>query len=75
MVGMLVAAEHPEADVFPGRALQLPRAADADGVAIEQQADHQPRVIRLGAAGVLGLVDGLDRAEVELGEDVEEEEE
>src|ERR1700682_4641948 len=51
----------------------LAAGKDADAVGVEEQADHHGRIERRGAAGFV-LVEGMDRGEIEPGDDIEEEE-
>ena len=63
VVGVLVGAEHPDRDVAVGGRLELSRGTGAGRVAVDQELQHQPRVV--GRMATLGLIGGIDRAEIE----------
>ena len=51
----------------------LPAGEDADAIAIQQQTDHHGRIEGRGPAGLV-LVGGMDLGKIELGDDIDQEE-
>ena len=72
-VGPVVADDGQEGEVaFAGQG-DLAAGEDADAVGVEQQTGHHGGIEGRGAAGLV-LVEGIDPGEVEVGDDIEEEE-
>ena len=71
--GRSVADDGQERQVAFAGPGDLAAGEDADAVGVEEQTDHHGGIERRGAAGLV-LVDGMDRGEIELGDDIEEEE-
>ena len=72
-VGMTFSSQHPEWNVFVGRPRDPPRRIDAGAVGVQKQRDHHSRRVRSLASRVLGLDRDLDRAQLYLIDDVQDE--
>ena len=71
-VGMTFSSQHPERNVFVGRPRDPPRRIEAGAVGVQKQRDHHSRRVRF-ASRVLGLDRDLDRAQLYLIDDVQDE--
>ncbi len=69
-VRMALAGDHAKRNALIGRACDTPRREHAGAVAVEEQRDHEVGCIGPRAAGVFALRCGVERAEVELGDEV-----
>ena len=67
VVGVLVGAQHAHGDIAVGGLLELARGGRGGGVAVDQELQHQARVV--GRVPPLSLVRGIDRGEIERGLD------
>ena len=74
VVGLLVAGEHPERGIFPAGPLDPPGGGDADAVGIEQKQHHHPRLVGLDPTRIPRLVDRINRREIQLSGQVQQEE-
>ncbi len=72
-VGMTFSSQHPEWNVLVGRPRDPPRRIDAGAVGVQKQRDHHSRRVRSLASRVLGLDRDLDRAQLYLIDDVQDE--
>jgi hypothetical protein len=72
VVGELVGGQDPEGEVLAAAAFELPGGAHADAVAIQQHAEQGLGVVG-GVAVPVGAMLPVERGEVELVDDVEDE--
>ena len=73
VVRVLARRQHPDRHILVRRLGELSRRRDPDGVPVEQQRRHHPGRIRPLPAGILALDDTLDRAQVQLLDQLEHE--
>ena len=72
VIRALVGADHPRGDVLDAAALDAPRRALADRVAVEQQRDHHRRIVRRPALAVVA-VGRVERLQIQRRDGVDDE--
>lgn len=73
MVGLLVAGQDPEGGVLPASLLNLAGAGQPDAVGIQEQHHNHSGLIGLFAPRILLAVDGVDRLEIQLSGQIQQE--
>lgn len=74
VVGLLAAGQYPEGSVFPAGCLNLPGDGQRDAVGVQQQDHHHPGVVCLLDPRILLTVEDVDRLEIELSGQIQQEE-